>query len=65
MVRGAQCRVKRGNAVIFEGKITSLRRFKDDVRDVGPGYECGITLDGFNDFQEKDVIETYHKERIN
>ncbi len=65
MVRGAQCRVRRNNAVVFEGKVSSLRRFKDDVRDVGPGYECGITLDGFNDFQEKDVIETYHKERIN
>ena len=45
--------------------LSSLRRFKDDVREVTSGFECGITLDGFNEFQEKDIVETYHKERIN
>ena len=65
LVRGAQVRVRRNDSLVFEGKLSSLRRFKDDVRDVASGFECGITLDGFNDFQEKDSIETYHKERMN
>lgn len=65
LTRGAQVRVRRNGSVVFEGKIASLRRFKDDVRDVSAGLECGITLDGFNDLQEGDIIEAYHKERMN
>jgi translation initiation factor IF-2 len=65
ITRGALVRVKRDDAVIFEGKVDSLRRFKDDVKEVASGFECGIVLDGFNDFAEKDIIETHHKERVN
>ena len=65
LVRGAQIRLRRNDRVVFEGKVASLRRFKDDVRDVSAGFECGITLDGFNEIQERDIIESYHKERMN
>jgi translation initiation factor IF-2 len=65
LTRGASVRVRRNDKVIFEGKLSSLRRFKDDVKDVSAGFECGITLDGFTEVQEKDIIETYHKERMN
>ena len=50
---------------IAESEISSLRRFKDDVREVQAGYECGITLTNFDDFQEGDVLEFYHRERAN
>ncbi|MBK6897929.1 MAG: hypothetical protein IPH09_01175 [bacterium] len=48
--------------MIFEGKISSLKRFKDDVREVQSGYECGIGLENFHDLQEGDVVETYRIE---
>ena len=44
---------------IFEGDLASLKRFKDDVKEVKSGYECGLVLDGFNDIQELDQIEAY------
>ena len=47
-----------------EGTIKSLKRFKDDVREVAAGYECGLGLEGFNDLQVKDQIEFYHREEI-
>lgn len=50
--------------MIFEGKLASLKRFKDDVREVNAGYECGITLDGYNDVKEQDVIEAFKVEEI-
>jgi translation initiation factor IF-2 len=65
ITRGAQVRVRRNDNVVFDGRISSLRRFKDDVREVTSGFECGITLEGFNDLLERDVLETYHKERTN
>ncbi|MBI5955601.1 MAG: hypothetical protein HY871_01240, partial [Chloroflexi bacterium] len=43
--------------------VASLRRFKEDVREVTAGYECGIGLEGFSDFKEKDILEAYRKER--
>jgi translation initiation factor IF-2 len=58
-------RVKRGNEVLLETRCESLKRFQDDVREVATGYECGIGLEGFNDFQEGDILEFYHKERAN
>jgi translation initiation factor IF-2 len=64
ITRSSSARVLRDGKVIFTGKIAGLRRFKDDVREVERGYECGITLEGFADFQEKDIIETYRKERV-
>ena len=44
---------------IFEGDLASLKRFKDDVKEVKAGFECGLVLDGFNDIAEDDVIEAY------
>ena len=49
----------RDSVVIFEDKISSLRRFKDDVREVASGYECGVGLERFNDIKEGDVLEAY------
>ena len=48
-------------AVIFEGKLGSLRRFKDDVREVQEGFECGLSLEGFNGIQEGDILEAYER----
>lgn len=62
--RGAMVRVQRAGKLIWEGKLLSLRRNKDDVREVVQGYECGIGLDGFNDVQEADVIEAYAIDEI-
>ncbi|MFH1008661.1 MAG: translation initiation factor IF-2 [Candidatus Latescibacterota bacterium] len=57
--RNASARVLRDHVVIFEGKITSLRRFKDDVREVATGYECGIGVANFNDLKLGDMIEAF------
>ena len=62
LMRGARGRVIRNGEVVFDGPIAGLRRFKDDVREVATGYECGVSLDGFNDFEEGDVIES-HRQR--
>jgi translation initiation factor IF-2 len=64
IARNALARVRRGGEVIYEGKIGSLKRFTDDVREVAAGYECGIALDGFDDIQQGDIIECYTKERV-
>ena len=65
VTRNSLVRVMRGSEVVAESDISSLRRFKDDVREVQSGYECGITLTNFDDFQEGDVLEFYHRERSN
>jgi translation initiation factor IF-2 len=57
-------RVKRGDRTIWEGKIASLRRVKDEVREVGAGTECGILLDGYSDFREGDVIESFGQQEV-
>lgn len=57
--RGCRVRVSREGTQIFEGDLASLKRFKDDVKEVKTGYECGLVLDGFNDIQELDIIEAY------
>ena len=62
--RGSKTRLLRDNVVVYEGEIASLRRFKDDVREVAAGYECGLTLDKFNDVKEGDVVEAYVMEQI-
>jgi len=64
-IRSAYVRVLRQQATLYEGKITSLRRFTEDVSEVTNGYECGIGADGFEDFKEGDNLEIYIKERIN
>lgn len=57
--RGCQVRITRDGEQIFEGGLASLRRFKDDVKEVATGYECGLVFEKFNDVQEDDMIEAY------
>ncbi len=64
MQRGAQMRLLRDNVVIYDGSIASLQRFKDSVKEVAAGYECGITFEKFQDIKEGDVIEAYLMEQI-
>ncbi len=64
IVRGALARLIRDGVVVHEGRITSLRRFKDDVREVGDGFECGIGLERFNDIKERDIIEAYEVQQV-
>jgi translation initiation factor IF-2 len=64
VIRNVRARVLRSGTVIHEGTIKSLKRFKDDVREVAAGYECGLGLDGFNDLQVKDQIEFFHREEV-
>ncbi len=63
--RGCQVRVLRDNIVIHEGELASLRRFKDDVKEVASGYECGMQIEKFNDVKVGDVIECFVMEQIN
>lgn len=60
----AGVRVIRDNVVVYQGKLASLRRFKDDVREVQQGYECGISIENFNDIKSGDVIEAYAIDKI-
>ena len=62
--RNSLVRIRRGREVLFEGRISSLRRVKDDVREVTAGQECGMTFDGFNDFEAGDVVEAYERELV-
>ena len=62
--RNCQVRVNRDNIVIHEGELASLRRFKDDVKEVATGYECGMQLEKFNDIKEGDIIECFVMEEI-
>ena len=59
MERGCKVRISREGTQIFEGDLASLKRFKDDVKEVRTGYECGLVFDGFNDLQEFDIVEAY------
>jgi translation initiation factor IF-2 len=63
VLRNARARLIRDQVVVFEGKFASLKRFKDDVKEVAEGYECGIGLDGFNDIKAGDIIEAYKIEK--
>jgi translation initiation factor IF-2 len=62
--RGAQVRVVREGTVVYETTIAQLKRFKDDVREVAEGFECGILLAGFNDVKEGDVLECYETRQV-
>jgi len=62
--RNASIRVLRGEEVLFEGPIASLRHEKDDVREIREGFECGIGLKGFDDFEEGDILECYTEETV-
>jgi translation initiation factor IF-2 len=62
--RTAEARLIRDNIVVWTGKLSGLRRFKDDAREVAEGFECGISLDGFHDMKEHDIIEAFDIEEI-
>ena len=64
IVRGGSARVVRDNVVVHEGKIGTLRRFKDDAREVVSGYECGLTIENFPDVKEGDVVEVFEMEEV-
>ena len=59
--RGNQVRLLRDQIVVYEGRLASLKRFKDDVREVSAGYECGLSLEGFQDIKQGDVIEAFER----
>jgi len=62
--RNSLARVKRDGQVIYEGRVASLKRFAEDVKEVRAGFECGVGLEGFGDFKEGDIIELYREERV-
>ena len=64
VVRNAEVRLVRDGIVIHEGKISSLKRFKDDAKEVAQGYECGIGIEDYNDIKEGDIIECFHMVEI-
>ncbi len=61
IVRSAKMRIIREGVVVFTGELLALKRFKDDVKEVAKGYDCGIQVKGYNDIEERDVIESYHE----
>jgi translation initiation factor IF-2 len=64
ITRNAKIRVVREGVVVFDGELVALKRFKDDVKEVAKGYDCGIQIKGYNDIEERDVIEAYHEVAI-
>ncbi|MBR4696321.1 MAG: translation initiation factor IF-2, partial [Selenomonadaceae bacterium] len=64
ITRNAGVRVVRDGIVVFEGELASLRRFKDDVKEVAEGYECGMSIERFNDLKEGDILEAFVMEQI-
>ncbi|MGI8923962.1 MAG: translation initiation factor IF-2 [Fimbriimonadales bacterium] len=65
VVRGVKCRVKRGDEIVYEGKIDSLKHVKEDVREMTAGFECGIQFEGWTAYKESDVIEAYEIVQVN
>ncbi len=64
ITRDSQVRIIRDGIVVYEGQVDALKRFKDDVREVAQGYECGITIENFNDIKEGDIFEAFVMEEI-
>jgi translation initiation factor IF-2 len=64
VVRGAKARLLRDNVVVHDGRLGTLRRFKEDVREVASGYECGLTLENYQDVKVGDVVEAYDVEQV-
>jgi translation initiation factor IF-2 len=64
IARGSKVRLIRDNVVIYEGDLASLRRFKEDIKEVATGYECGIAIAGYNDLKEGDIIEAYSLKEV-
>ena len=63
-LREAKAHVLRGEQVVFDGPVHSLKRFQEDVKEVKTGFDCGVALAGFDDYKENDIIEFYVKERV-
>ena len=61
--RNAFVKVHRNGDTLFTGKLASLKRFKDDTKEVQAGYECGLSVDGFNDIKEGDILELFIEEK--
>ena len=64
ITRDAKVRLVRDGVVVYEGELGSLKRFKDDVKEVKPGFECGLTIENYNDIKENDVIEAYQMKEV-
>jgi translation initiation factor IF-2 len=64
MNRNSRARLLRDGVVVYDGTFASLKRFKDDVRSVAAGFECGVGLEAFNDVKEGDVIEAYQVQEV-
>jgi translation initiation factor IF-2 len=64
VTRNASVRLIRDSVEIYEGKLSSLKRFKDDVKEVHAGYECGIGIENYNDIKEGDILELFHMKEI-
>lgn len=64
IVKNSKIRIIRDGVVVHDGELLALKRFKDDVKDVAKGYDCGIQIKGYNDIEERDVIESYHEVAI-
>ena len=64
IVRNAEVRLIRNGVVVFEGKLASLKRFKDDVKEVAAGFECGLSLERFNDLKEGDIVEAFEMQEV-
>ena len=64
VVRNSEVRIVRDGIVVHEGKLASLKRFKDDVKEVASGFECGLSFERYNDIKEGDVVESFVMEAI-
>jgi translation initiation factor IF-2 len=64
LIKGAKVRVLREDRIAFDGKLVTLRRFKDDVSEVSEGLECGVGIENFQDLRERDVLECYQMESV-
>jgi translation initiation factor IF-2 len=64
IVRNCKVRLIRDGIVVYEGQLNSLKRFQNDAKDVAAGYECGLTIENFNDIKENDIIEAYEDQEV-
>jgi len=64
ITRNSKIRIIRDGVVVHTGELLALKRFKDDVKEVTKGYDCGIQIKNYNDIEERDVIEAYHEVAI-
>ena len=62
--RNSQIRIIRDGVVVYTGELASLKRFKDDVKEVSKGYDCGMQIKNYNDIKEQDVIEAFHEVEV-